>query len=48
GRCCRTLTVEYARREILRLDVLHSQAAPRPLPHDELVQLLRSAQAGFK
>jgi predicted helicase len=39
GRCCRTLTVEDSQRESVGLDGLHEQAIPRPLPHDELVQL---------
>ena len=39
GRCCTTLTVEDSQRESMRLDGLHEQAIPRPLPHDKLVQL---------
>lgn len=38
-RCCTTLTVEDSQRESMRLDGLHEQAIPRPLPHDKLVQL---------
>ena len=48
GRCCTSLTMEDSHRESMPLDVLHEQAVPRPLSHDELVQLQRVAQeAGF-
>jgi len=38
-RCCTTLTREDSHCESMRLDGAHEQAIPRPLPHDELVQL---------
>ncbi|WOI56731.1 hypothetical protein [Palleronia sp. LCG004] len=41
GRCCRTLSAGDSQRESSWLDGLHEQAFPRPLPHDELVQLQR-------
>ena len=41
--CCRTLTVEDSHRESVWLDGANEQAIPRPLPHDELVQLLSVA-----
>ena len=42
-RCCTTLAVEDSQRESMRLDGVDEQAIPRPLPHDELVQLLSGA-----
>ena len=42
-RCCRTLTVEDSHRESVWLDRANEQAIPRPVPHDELVQLLSVA-----
>ena len=41
--CCTTLTVEDSHRESVWLDGANEQAIPRPLPHDELVQLLSVA-----
>ena len=43
GRCCTTLAVEDSQRESMRLDGVDEQSIPRPLPHDELVQLLSGA-----
>ena len=43
GRCCTTLTVEDSHRESMWLDGVYEQAVTRPLPHDELVQLLSIA-----
>ncbi len=47
GRCCRSLTTEDLLRESMRLHGLHEQAIPRPLSHDQLVQLqCVAAEAG--
>lgn len=40
-RCCRSRPAEDSRRESSRSGWGHEQAFPRPLPHDELVQLQR-------
>ena len=47
GRCCTTLIVADSHCESMQLEVLHEQAIPRPLPHDELAPLHCGApQAG--
>ncbi|MGV8987963.1 MAG: DUF262 domain-containing protein [Cypionkella sp.] len=38
GRCCRTLAAKDSNCETMRLDGVHEQAIPCPLPNDELVQ----------
>lgn len=38
-RCCTTLIVADSHCESMQLEVLHEQAIPRPLQHDELAQL---------
>jgi hypothetical protein len=44
GRCCKSLTTKDSLCESMALDAVHEQAIPRPLSHDELVQLQRVAQ----
>jgi hypothetical protein len=39
--------VENSQRESMRLDGVDEQAIPRPLPHDELVQLLSGVVQGW-
>ena len=48
GHCCKSLSAKDSLCESMRLDAPREQAIPRPLSHDELVQLQRvAAQAGI-